>query len=71
MTDEEGRFTYQDAPVGSTGEIEAFHEAAKPTSVGFGNRGPRTVVSFEVRDVDPIQLPDIVVPVEKPATQPR
>jgi beta-lactamase regulating signal transducer with metallopeptidase domain/protocatechuate 3,4-dioxygenase beta subunit len=71
VTDEEGRFTYQDAPVGSTGEIEAFHEATKSTSVGFGNRGPRTVVSFEVRDVDPIQLPDIVVPAEKPAMPPR
>jgi hypothetical protein len=71
MTDDEGRFTYQDAPVGSTGEIEAFHEATKSTSVGFGNRGPRTVVSFEVRDVDPIQLPDIVVPAEKPAMPSR
>ena len=56
-----------DAPVGSMGEIEAFHERIPPMSVGFTSRGARTVLSYEVHDVDPIQLPDIVVPAEKPA----
>ena len=31
------------------------------------SRGPRTVVPYEVHDVDPIQLPDIVVPAEERA----
>jgi Carboxypeptidase regulatory-like domain len=62
ITDIEGRFTYQDAPLGSTGEIEVFHETREPTTVLLTSPGPRTVVPFEVRDVDPIQLPDIVVP---------
>ncbi len=67
VTDEEGRFTYRDAPVGSTGEFEAFHEPVIRTSDGFDSRGPRTVVSFQVRDVDPIEVPDLVVPADKPA----
>ena len=57
MTDEDGRFTYRDAPVGSTGEIEAFHETVTAPNEGFDRRGPRTVVPFEVRDLDPIERP--------------
>ena len=65
VTDEDGRFTYRDAPVGSTGELEAFHEPLTATNEGFERRGPRTVVPFEVRDLDPIAVPDLVVPVPK------
>ena len=66
MTDDEGRFTYSDAPVGSTGEIEAFHETRTPPNEGFDRRGPRTVVAFEVRDLDSLEVRDLVVPVDKP-----
>jgi hypothetical protein len=65
MTDDQGQFTYRDAPVGSTGEIEAFHWKDDSTIVAFECRGPRTVVPFEVRDLDPIEVPDLVVPGEK------
>jgi beta-lactamase regulating signal transducer with metallopeptidase domain len=64
VTDDQGRFTLEDAPVGSMGEIEAFHETTQPMSPGFASRGARTVLPFEVHDVDPIQLPDIVLPAE-------
>ncbi len=60
-TDDQGRFTYKDAPPGSTGELLVSHQkAVRP------NAGPHTVVPFEVRDLDPIQLPDLVVPADKP-----
>ena len=33
---------------------------------GLFANGPRTVVSFEVRDLDPIQVSDVIVPADKP-----
>jgi beta-lactamase regulating signal transducer with metallopeptidase domain/protocatechuate 3,4-dioxygenase beta subunit len=71
VTDEEGRFTFEDAPVRSVGEIEAFHGLTDPTRLGFDSSRARTVVPFEVHDVDPIQLPDIVLPAEKPVKAAR
>ena len=62
MTDDQGRFTYNDAPVGSTGEFEAFHEKIGAMRVALERRGPRTVVPFEVVDHDPVQVPDLVIP---------
>ena len=67
MTDDQGRFTYQDAPVGSSGEISAYHRKDNPPLLTSQARGPRSVVSFEVRDLDPIQMPDLVVPAVKAA----
>jgi beta-lactamase regulating signal transducer with metallopeptidase domain len=67
MTDDQGRFTYQDAPVGSSGEIGAYHRKDNPPLLTSEARGPRSVVSFEVRDLDPIQVPDLVVPAVKAA----
>ena len=61
MTDDQGRFTYRDAPAGSTGEIVVAHQRE-----GLFVNGPRTVVSFEVRDLDPIQVSDLIVPADKP-----
>jgi beta-lactamase regulating signal transducer with metallopeptidase domain len=61
VTDEQGRFTYRDAPAGSTGEIVVAHQREDL----FVN-GPRTVVSFEVRDLDPVQVSDVIVPSDKP-----
>jgi hypothetical protein len=62
MTDDQGRFTYQDAPVGSSGELSAYHRKDNPPLLTSEARGPRSVVSFQVRDLDAIQLPDLVVP---------
>ena len=62
MTDDQGRFTYKDAPPGSMGEFLVSHQ--KET---LPNQGPHTAVPFEVRDVDPIKLPDLVVPADQPA----
>jgi len=67
MTDDQGRFTYKDGPVGSAGEFSAFHQKDGPTIVPFQNRGPRTVVAFEIRDLEPVDVPDLVVPAEKTA----
>ncbi len=61
MADEQGRFAYRDAPPGSMGEIVVSHNREDR----FMN-GPRTVVPFEVRDRDPIQVPDVIVPAAKP-----
>ena len=66
MTDDQGRYTYRDAPLGSSGEIAAYHRRDNPPLLTSQARGPRSVVAFEVRDLDPIQVPDLVVPVEKP-----
>ncbi len=67
MTDDQGRFTYRDAPVGSSGEIAAYHQRDIPPLLTSLARGPRSVVTFEVRDLDPIQVPDLIVPAAKVA----
>jgi hypothetical protein len=67
MTDDQGRFTYKDDPVGSAGEISTLHRKDGPTFVPFQNRGPRTVVTFEIRDLELVEVPDLVVPGEKTA----
>ena len=66
MTDDQGRFTYRDGPVGSTGELSAFHQKDDPLNMPF-QRGPRTVVEFEIRDLEPVEVPDLVIPAEKNA----
>jgi len=59
-TDDQGRFTVTTAPVGSQGELSVFHQKNVTWST------PRTVVRFAVSDTDPVEIPDLVVPVEKP-----
>jgi beta-lactamase regulating signal transducer with metallopeptidase domain/protocatechuate 3,4-dioxygenase beta subunit len=61
VTDHQGRFTYKDAPPGSTGEFVVTHEREDLFA-----SGPHTVVPFEVRDPDPIQVADLIVPPERP-----
>jgi beta-lactamase regulating signal transducer with metallopeptidase domain len=65
VTDDQGRFTYTDGPVGSAGEFEVFHGKDDPMRVAFERRGPRTVVPFEVVDLEPVVVPDLVVPADK------
>jgi len=67
MTDEQGRFIYKDGPVGSTGEISAFHQKNQHLIMLVWERGPRTVVAFEIHDLEPVAVPDLVVPAEKAA----
>jgi len=67
VTDDQGRFTYRDAPVGSAGELAAFHQKDGPDIMPFEVRGPRTVVAFEIRDLEPVEVPDLVVPADKTA----
>jgi hypothetical protein len=57
-----GSLTYKDGPVGSAGEISAFHQKDGPLLAPFQNRPPRTVVAFEIRDLDPVEVPDLVIP---------
>ena len=61
-TDEQGRFKLRMAPVGSQGEFTVYHQR-KPTATT-----PRTVAWFRVTDPDPdpIMIPDLVIPAEKP-----
>jgi hypothetical protein len=66
LTDDQGRFTYNDAPVGSTGEFEVFHERKDARLVALERRGPRTVVPFVVVDLNPVQVPDLVIPAGRP-----
>ena len=63
LCDEQGRFTFRGAPPRSHGEISAPHDR---DGRGRTTRS-RTVAPFEVPDLDPIEVPDLVVPVEKPA----
>ena len=60
-TDDQGRFKVSAAaPVGSQGEVSVSHQER-------GNsRTPRTVVGFEVFDANPIVIPDLIVPAERP-----
>ncbi len=58
--DEQGKFVVKGAPVGSQGELSVSHHP------GPGPTTPRTVVSFEVPDLDPVQVPDLVIPDGQP-----
>jgi len=59
-TDEKGRFTVNGATVGSVGEISVYHGKVA------GLATPRTAVRFEVPDLEPVHVPDLVIPPEKP-----
>jgi beta-lactamase regulating signal transducer with metallopeptidase domain len=67
ITDDQGRFTYSDGPVGSTGEFEVFHGKDNQMGVAFERSGPRTVVPFEIVDFEPIEVPEAVVPADRAA----
>lgn len=56
-TDEQGRFAVKGAPVGSEGELSVAHHVTGP-----GPTTPRTVVSFNVPDLEPVKVPDLVIP---------
>lgn len=56
LTDEQGKFRYEGAPVGSEGEFSMTH-----MKDGRGT-GARTVIEFGVHDANPIEVPDLVVP---------
>jgi hypothetical protein len=60
MTDDQGRFSVSAAPVGSRGEVAVSYQEYPNSTT------PRTVVSFEVVDTDPVVIPDLIVPAEKP-----
>ena len=60
--DEQGGFTFKGAPAGSNGELSAPHDRdanGRRTRV-------RTVMPFDVPDLDPVEVPDLVVPAQKP-----
>jgi hypothetical protein len=60
QTDERGRFNVQAIPVGAQGEVVvSYRTSPNPTT-------PRTVARFEVVDTDPVVIPDLIVPAEKP-----
>ena len=63
LCDEQGRFTFKGAPARSQGEVSAPHDR---DGRGRTTRA-RTVMPFEVTDVDTVEIPDLIVPVEKPA----
>jgi hypothetical protein len=61
LTDNEGRFTFAGYPVGTEGEVAALHmKDGRPT-------GARTVVSFQVPILEPVELTDLIVPPSEPA----
>jgi beta-lactamase regulating signal transducer with metallopeptidase domain len=62
-TDEKGRFLFQGAPRGTAGEVYAFHKK------GGRFTGVRTMVRFDVRDLEPVELPDLTIPADEPAKQ--
>ena len=60
--DEQGGFTFKGAPAGSNGELSAPHDR---DADGRRTRA-RTVMPFDVPDLDPVEVPDLVVPAQKP-----
>jgi hypothetical protein len=64
--DAQGRFAFPCAPLESEGELSAPHlkdSNGKPTTA-------RTVLQFEVEGPETVEVPDLVVPAERPARQP-
>jgi len=61
--DEQGSFTFKGAPAGSNGELSASH--GKDAN-GRLTRA-RTVIPFDVPDLDLVEVPDLVVPSQRPA----
>ena len=59
-TDDQGRFTLKGAPVGSRGHFSVRHQADGSSTT------PSTIVRFHVPELIPVQVPDLVVPAEKP-----
>jgi hypothetical protein len=59
-TDDQGRFTLKGAPVGSKGHFSVSHQKDGSSTT------PSTVVRFLVPELIPIQVPDLIVPSEKP-----
>ncbi len=56
QTDDQGRFAFLGAPPRTEGEVFTFHaKDGLPT-------GARTVVRFEVLELEPVEVPDLVVP---------
>ena len=62
--DEHGQFTFKGVPVRSEGELSAPHQDHRD-SVGRTTKA-RTVIAFAVSDLEPVEVPDLVVPAEKP-----
>ena len=60
-TDDQGRFKVSTAPVGS------YVEVSVPYPRSPNSATPRIVVRFEVSETDPVVIPDLIVPAEKPA----
>ena len=60
--DDQGRFTFRAAPPRSHGELSAPHDR---DGSGRTTRS-RTVAPFDIPDLDAVEIPDLVVPVEKP-----
>jgi hypothetical protein len=60
-TDDQGRFQILAAPVGSRVEISAFYP------INRASVRPRIVTNILVRDANPIEVPDLIMPAEKPA----
>ncbi len=63
MCDEQGHFSLRWAPAGSEGELSAPH---LKDANGRLTRA-RTVMPFDVDDLEPVEVPDLVVPAEKAA----
>ncbi len=59
-TDERGGFMVKGAPVGSVGELSVFHRRDVASTT------PRTAVKFEIPDLAPVEVPDLIVPPENP-----
>ena len=66
ICDDDGRFTFKGAPAKSQGEVSASHDR---DGRGRTTRA-RTVTPFEVTDADALEIPDLIVPAEKPRAKP-
>ena len=59
-TDEQGRFLVKGVPVGAVGDITVYHRSDATSQT------PRTAARFEVPELVPVEMPDLVVPAARP-----
>jgi beta-lactamase regulating signal transducer with metallopeptidase domain len=58
--DDQGRFVVKGVPVGAVGEVSVYHRSDATSQT------PRTAARFEVPELAPVEIPDLVIPADRP-----
>ena len=63
VCDDQGGFNFRGAPAGCEGEVSASHDE----DAGFRGSRARSVLAFDVAELAPVELPDLVIPAQTDA----